>query len=101
MKKILVISLLTIAVWSCSHKTAPSQTATATTTTTTTTTTADAVAGKSTYMAKCGQCHGLKNPADFTVTEWGPILDNMARKAQLDDIEKANVLAYVDANAKQ
>jgi len=98
MKKLLVISFLTIAVWSCAHKTAPTQT---TTTTTVTTTTGDASAGKDTYTAKCGQCHGLKNTGDYTIAEWGPILDHMAKKAQLDDVEKANVLAYVDANAKQ
>jgi cytochrome c2 len=99
MKKIAVVSFLIIAVWSCSHKTAPTQTTT--TTTVTTTTTGDASAGKDIYIAKCGQCHGLKNPGNYTVTEWGPILDHMAKKAQLDDTEKANVLAYVDANAKQ
>ena len=98
MKKTVIISFLIIAVWSCAHKTAPVQT---TTTTTVTTTTGDANAGKDTYTAKCGQCHGLKNPGDYTVTEWRPILDHMAKKAQLDDVEKANVLAYVDANAKQ
>jgi trimethylamine-N-oxide reductase (cytochrome c) len=98
MKKTIIISFLIIAVWSCSQKTVPTQT---TTTVTTTITAGDVSAGKDTYVAKCQQCHGLKNPGKYTVAEWGPILDHMAKKAQLDEIEKANVLAYVDANAKQ
>jgi len=100
MKKIAIISFLIIAVWSCSHKTVPTQTTT-TTTVTTVTSTGDATAGKDTYVAKCQQCHGLKDPGNYTVAQWGPILDHMAKKAQLDETEKANVLAYVDANAKQ
>jgi trimethylamine-N-oxide reductase (cytochrome c) len=101
MKKIFVISFLAIAIWSCSHKTTPSQATTTTTTVTTTTATGDVAAGKDTYSAKCQQCHGLKDPGKFTTTQWAPILDNMARKANLDPTEKANVLAYVLANAKQ
>jgi cytochrome c2 len=99
MKKTIIISFLIIAVWSCSQKTVPTQTTT--TTVVTTTTTGDVNAGKDTYVAKCQQCHGLKNPGNYTVAQWGPILNSMARKANLDESEKANVLAYVDANAKQ
>ncbi len=93
MKKILFVFAISVLVWSCSHKTTPSKTETITA--------SNAVAGKATYVAKCGQCHGLKDPADFTTTQWVPILNNMARKANLDETEKANVLAYVQANAKK
>jgi mono/diheme cytochrome c family protein len=99
MKKTICLSFLIMAIWSCSHKMVPAQTTT-TTTVTTVTPAGDALAGKDTYVAKCQQCHGLKDPGNFTVAQWGPILDHMAKKAQLDDAEKANVLAYVDANAK-
>jgi len=96
MKKFFVIGILAILVWSCSHKTAPPAT-----TATTATATGDATAGQATYMAKCQRCHALKNPGDFTSDQWPPILNSMAVKAQLSDTEKANVLAYVLANAKQ
>jgi hypothetical protein len=97
MKKIsLVIISLALLVWGCSHKTTP-----ATKTTTTVTTVGDAVTGQATYTAKCGRCHGLKDPTHYTSTQWVPILNSMAVKAQLDTTEKANVLAYVLANAKQ
>ncbi|UAY52343.1 c-type cytochrome [Ferruginibacter albus] len=98
MKKYFVALTLIAFVWSCSPKTTP---------TTTTTTPApakpsgDVAAGKETYEAKCGRCHGLPNPGDFTATKWPHIIDEMAPKAKLDGTETANVLAYVLANAKQ
>ncbi len=95
MKKIFVIIILAIVVASCAHKTVPTQTATVTTAT------GDAVAGKETYIANCGRCHSLKNTGDYTSDEWVPLVDKMARKAKLNDADKANVLAYVQANAKQ
>lgn len=105
MKKLLLPVAVLIALWSCSHKTAPVKTDTSTTTSTTTTpivtTSGDAVAGKSTYVANCGRCHGLKDPGEFTAAQWVPIVNSMAPKARLTDTEKGNVLAYVQANAKQ
>jgi hypothetical protein len=92
MKKIFAITLLTVTVWSCSHKITPPPPPTTAAT--------PVEQGKATYINKCGTCHKLKNTADYTVAQWAPILDHMAKKAQLDPTEKANVLAYVDANAK-
>ena len=57
--------------------------------------------GQATYNTKCGKCHGLKVTADFTADRWVSIMQVMAPKARLDDTEKANVLAYVKANAKR
>lgn len=122
MKK-LFVSLLVISVAaSCAKKatpaastssTQPAPVASTTTTTTTTTTSAGTTstatttgstdmvaAGQSTFEAKCGRCHGLKDPSNYTVKQWGPILDNMALKAKLEAAEKANVLAYVSSKAK-
>lgn len=67
------------------------------------TTGADAAikAGQETYNAKCGRCHGLKVTTDYTSDRWISIMQVMAPKARLDDTEKANVLAYVQANAKK
>jgi len=101
MKKILLPAVLLIAIWSCSHKTTPAKTETSTTTTPIVTPAGDAVAGKSTYVANCGRCHGLKDPGQFTAAQWVPIVNSMAPRAKLTDDEKANVLAYVQANAKQ
>jgi len=61
---------------------------------------AAAIAGQATFNAKCGRCHGYKIPSDYTVDRWISIMQVMAMKANLTDIEKENVLAYVKANAK-
>jgi mono/diheme cytochrome c family protein len=94
MKKIFVIATLVvgIAIASCSPKTTPPAA---------TASTGDVAAGKDTYVAKCQRCHELKNPGDFSSSRWVRIVDDMAPKAHLDDAEKANVLAYVQAHAKQ
>ncbi len=96
MKKYFVVITLIIFVWGCSHKTVPAKTETSSVTIT-----GNAIEGKAIYTAKCGRCHGLKNPANYTSSQWVPILSSMAIKAKLDDTEKANVMAYVQANAKQ
>lgn len=58
------------------------------------------VAGAKTYEAKCGRCHGLKDPAQWTAEEWVPIMKSMAPKARLDSTERANVTIYVQTHAK-
>ena len=62
---------------------------------------AAAIAGQSVYNVKCGSCHGLKIVADYTVDRWISVMQVMAMKAHLTDVEKENVLAYVKANAKR
>ncbi|MES2429968.1 MAG: hypothetical protein V4556_03465 [Bacteroidota bacterium] len=103
MKKAIVLSIIVIAVFGCSKKVTP----TTTSTTTPTETPAPMVvaetniaSGRITYEAKCGRCHALPIPQNFTATRWVGLVDWMAPKAKLTDAEKANVLAYVQANAK-
>jgi cytochrome c5 len=60
----------------------------------------DIVAGEKIYTSSCGRCHDLKEPVQYTVAEWRPIMDKMAYKANLNTSEKINVLAYVIRNAK-
>jgi mono/diheme cytochrome c family protein len=60
-----------------------------------------AVMGQTTYNTKCGRCHGLKVTTNYTADRWISIMQVMATKAQLNDAEKENVLAYVKANAKK
>lgn len=111
MKKFFFASFLVLALWSCSKKLAPVKTETADQNTVTTETTrgidvkpavsAEVItAGKTTFATKCGRCHALKNPGDYTSVQWVPLVNVMAPKAQLTDTEKANVLAYVQNGAK-
>jgi len=63
--------------------------------------TAQLMQGQATHNAKCGRCHGLKITTDYTAERWVSIMQVMATKARLDETEKANVLAYVQANSKK
>jgi len=60
----------------------------------------NAAEGQQIYSTKCTTCHGFKNPAHFTVKEWGPIMKSMAIKANLSELEKSNVTAYALSKAK-
>lgn len=62
---------------------------------------AAAIAGQATYNQKCNSCHPYKITFDYTADRWISIMQVMAMKAHLTDIEKENVLAYVKANAKR
>lgn len=56
--------------------------------------------GKVLFDAKCGKCHGLPDPAQYTSQEWRPIMQKMSYKAQLTPEEKTSVMFYVMRNAK-
>ncbi len=129
MKKIFSIIALTILVWGCAKKITPVSSSNGTTSGNTTTSAAPEtypalpvqkaenttdsatsdlakakspeVMGQTTYNAKCGRCHGLKVVTNYTADRWISIMQVMATKAQLNDAEKENVLAYVKANAKK
>lgn len=56
--------------------------------------------GQKIYSEKCGRCHSLKDPSEYTAKEWIPIMNSMANKARLTDAEKSSVTAYVNKNAR-
>jgi mono/diheme cytochrome c family protein len=125
MKKVFTVFSLSLIVFACTPKAAPVGTTTSNTNNTSNTTKTDSntnqtatsietstttsapavdesavVEGHAIYTTKCGKCHGLKNPADFTSAKWDGILKVMAPKAKLSQTETAQVTAYVKANAK-
>jgi len=57
--------------------------------------------GEDLFNLKCGRCHGLPSPADFTAADWKSIIASMAPKAKLSAEQSSWVLAYVSANAKK
>lgn len=57
--------------------------------------------GEDLYTQRCGRCHDLPKPSDFTVEDWKPIMASMAPKAKLNADETNWVLAYANANAKK
>lgn len=57
--------------------------------------------GEDLFSLRCGRCHDLPKPSDFTIEDWKPIMAAMAPKAKLNAEETNWVLAYVNANAKK
>jgi cytochrome c5 len=51
--------------------------------------------GKGLYEQRCGNCHKLFSPTNFSQTEWAPILIRMQPKARFDDEQMALVRDYV------
>lgn len=58
----------------------------------------DVAAGKMLYDNKCGNCHKLFAPADFSKEDWGPILTRMQKKAGLGDVDMAKINSYIFYN---
>ncbi|MFM7710631.1 MAG: c-type cytochrome [Ferruginibacter sp.] len=95
-----VLFSLLIVLAACSKKTVPSSTQAQSTDKPASTTVDMAVSGKQVFEAKCGRCHALKSPSEFTSQEWRPIMNRMADKAKLSVEEKTQVLTYVMQGAK-
>ena len=105
MKRILSVSVLAMFIlflYSCSHKTAPTKTTVETKENSDKnyTVVLNSSFGKEIFESKCGSCHDLNKPSDYTFKEWNPILNRMAKKADLDYMQKQNVLGYLKDNAK-
>lgn len=102
MKKLIIISVLSLIVFACSHKTASTVTKTEVATEKTSSATvsnAAYLAGKVIYETKCGTCHKLKDPARGNMAQWTKWIDRMAPKAKLSDEEKQQVTDYISVNA--
>lgn len=110
MKKLCTLALITLTIFSCSKKMTPAKSM-ATTSPATMDSTASAnssnasnvvmvTAGQAVYVAKCGKCHGLKDPANYTQERWVGLVNAMAPRAKATDEEKGQILAYVQHNAK-
>ena len=99
-KYIYSLCLVGVIVYSC--KTQQTTTATETSTATANLTNEEMLKkGADLLNLRCGRCHDLPKPSDFTVEDWKPIMASMAPKAKLNAEETNWVLAYVNANAKK
>ncbi len=53
--------------------------------------------GRKLYVAKCGRCHELYDPAKYSREEWAEWLRKMQRKSRLDTNQIAALQDYADA----
>jgi len=57
--------------------------------------------GKTVFVTKCGGCHGLKSPSDYTTDQMNNILRSEIPKANLSKKESDDLTAYLLANTKK
>ena len=60
---------------------------------------ADTAMGKEVFVTRCGRCHELPKPAQFTFNSWDGILTSMVPRAKLNAEQSAHITAYIKANA--
>ena len=51
--------------------------------------------GKTIFDNSCGKCHDLPNPADHNTQDWVGIMNSMAPKAKLNDVQHQMVYDYI------
>jgi hypothetical protein len=59
----------------------------------------DLPAGKLLFTNRCGRCHGLPDPVQYTAKRWETIMVLMAPRAKLSKQEQVHVTAWVKENA--
>ena len=60
---------------------------------------AEANAGFGLYNQKCGRCHALHSPTDFSAAEWPGIVREMKQEAGLSESEVSMITAYLTSAA--
>jgi len=57
---------------------------------------ADTLVGKEVFVTRCGRCHELPKPEQFTFHRWNEILTTMVPKARLTAEQSAHITAYAE-----
>jgi hypothetical protein len=92
MKKMIVLFLISCAIYACGKAGSTSNTATVMT------------PEEQLCRTTCTKCHGFKNPNKHTAAEWPRVVDEMQNKRRghnFTDEDKARILIYLTANAKK
>ena len=59
------------------------------------------VGGKVLYKSRCGKCHKLHKPSEYTAKEWKRNLIVMKDKAELTKAEYQLIIGYLSANSNK
>ncbi len=54
------------------------------------------IAGRELYMNRCGSCHNLYLPTQYSKQEWTQILDKMQKPAKIDTTQKELIKKYIN-----
>jgi mono/diheme cytochrome c family protein len=55
----------------------------------------DLLAGRKLYVSKCGGCHNLHLPGEFSASAWEKNISEMQEKAKISDEQKKLILNYL------
>lgn len=61
----------------------------------------DVAKGKIIFSNRCGRCHDLPDPVQYTSPGWDGILKSMIPRARLDKEQEIHVTAYINANCSK
>jgi cytochrome c5 len=111
--KVLTLAVLSVIIYSCksgtpavaANETRPAAAPTpgpapapSSTTATATVMTPELAEGKELYDNNCAKCHRLYKADEFSKEEWKPIVDRMAKKAHLNDLQGQRIYNYITMN---
>lgn len=51
--------------------------------------------GRQKYVDRCGGCHSLHLPSEYTESEWKEAVDSMQSRAKVSPEEKEKILTYL------
>lgn len=60
---------------------------------------ADTAAGRQIFMARCGRCHGVPDPLQYTTRQWETILASMIPRSRINKEQALHLTAFVNTNA--
>ena len=103
MKKVFVLSIMTLAViTSCKTKSSASTASSDTKSNAPTKelTAVEYAKGKELFESSCGKCHDLPKPKAYSAEEWVGIMKAMAPKAKMNEAQSTLVYDYVTTYKK-
>lgn len=93
--KITLLSLVLITLYSCGFDASKYYTPSEANATKAAVSVEELVAGRSKYIATCGECHRLYKPDRNSASEWTMYLDDMQERSEISDKEKQQIFKYL------
>jgi hypothetical protein len=56
--------------------------------------------GRTLYVKNCASCHNLYPPQSYTASEWRDNVNNMQKRAKINDAEKETILKYLSTKSR-
>ena len=60
---------------------------------------ADTATGRQIFMTRCGRCHGVPDPLQYSTKRWETILASMIPRSRINTEQAVHLSAFVNENA--